>query len=492
MEFSIDIPVNKFNDHLSLDENQGIIFSGRFGIGKTYFLKRYFELNKEKYDVVHLFPVNYSISSNKDIFELVKHDILFELIQKSVTFDQLEIKHIDTIIKYAKENGHHILSPFINLIPGLGKSLYTIYEKLQKLSVEYLEQHEKAQIDDEKEALKYLEAFTLKEGCIYEEDFFTQLICQLVDQLKHNPYENAKETVLVIDDLDRIDPEHIFRILNVLAAHTDLKNRSSKFNFDRIILVCDIDNIRKIFQNRYGADVDFTGYIDKFYSQEIFDFNNADGLSEQVLKLLLTIKQPKKPEHFDFSDQNSLVVKNLAYILTAMINANTLTVRNLKRIVSKTYTPSDFTLRLKTSPGINNNHVDAIIIVDCLLWIFSRNLDQLIEAVKPCEEFVTQYFHERTRLRFCEYALAILDYKQHKFKVSETKLSYHRPNTELVFVYNIESMRGWGNKILCNVDRVVLKPNVNDPIQLSELDYFPMLHDMLKMCRDEKILQGRQ
>ena len=42
----------------------------------------------------------------------------------------------------------------------------------------------------------------------------------LIDQLK----KDGKKTVLIIDDLDRIDPEHIFRLLNVFAAHLDIRD----------------------------------------------------------------------------------------------------------------------------------------------------------------------------------------------------------------------------------------------------------------------------
>ncbi len=82
------------------------------------------------------------------------------------------------------------------------------------------------------------------------------------------------KSVLIIDDLDRIDPEHIFRILNVFSAQVDLENKGKhKLGFDKVILICDIHNIRNIFHHRYGSHTDFSGYIDKFYSTEIFEYN---------------------------------------------------------------------------------------------------------------------------------------------------------------------------------------------------------------------------
>ena len=47
-------------------------------------------------------------------------------------------------------------------------------------------------------------------------------------------------------------------------------------------MVCDITNIRNIFSNRYGQNVDFSGYIDKFYSKEVFEFDNVQNLLDYI------------------------------------------------------------------------------------------------------------------------------------------------------------------------------------------------------------------
>lgn len=71
-----------FDNFLELEGNSRIFFSGRFGIGKTYFLNSFFDINSEKYEVFHLYPVNYQINSNEDILNLIKYDILIELLNK--------------------------------------------------------------------------------------------------------------------------------------------------------------------------------------------------------------------------------------------------------------------------------------------------------------------------------------------------------------------------------------------------------------------------
>jgi len=64
----LEIPTNKpkkeFKKHLSIDNNHRIIFSGVFGIGKTKFLKTYFEDKNKEYNSIFISPVNYSIAKN--------------------------------------------------------------------------------------------------------------------------------------------------------------------------------------------------------------------------------------------------------------------------------------------------------------------------------------------------------------------------------------------------------------------------------------------
>ena len=65
-EFKISIEelFPKFNEHLEIKNNNRILFSGKFGIGKTYFLNEFFENKKEDYDIfiqsglVHIIAVS--------------------------------------------------------------------------------------------------------------------------------------------------------------------------------------------------------------------------------------------------------------------------------------------------------------------------------------------------------------------------------------------------------------------------------------------------
>src|SRR5438046_676330 len=84
---NIKIPIDSlkedFNSYLNIEGNSRMLFSGKFGTGKTYFLKEFFDSHKETYEVFYLYPLNYQISNNEDIIELIKYDILIELLKKN-------------------------------------------------------------------------------------------------------------------------------------------------------------------------------------------------------------------------------------------------------------------------------------------------------------------------------------------------------------------------------------------------------------------------
>ena len=73
----IDDETSRFYNYLSYNER--IMFSAQFGDGKTFFLNHFFDNYKEEIYCVKIYPVNYQVEDNKDIFELIKKDILIQL-----------------------------------------------------------------------------------------------------------------------------------------------------------------------------------------------------------------------------------------------------------------------------------------------------------------------------------------------------------------------------------------------------------------------------
>jgi hypothetical protein len=276
---------NTFFNHFSRSENKRILFSAPFGQGKTTFLNLFFLTQKNKYNCFNLFPTIYSIASNKDILEYMKHDILFQLLSKDLEFDSLDVSNLDILPSFLKNNFIDVILPFLNCIPHIGGNISKVADSLIKLSEKFKTEKDEHTIDDKAKALEFLESFYNKEGSIYDDNFITQLIRQLLQQLKTT---EKKENVLIIDDLDRIDPDHLFRILNVFAVHFEDNNENSidnKFAFDKIILVCDYQNIKDLFTHRYGSNASFSGYLGKFFSSSIYHFDNIEENEKLILSM---------------------------------------------------------------------------------------------------------------------------------------------------------------------------------------------------------------
>lgn len=276
----------KFENHLNIENNNRIVFSGKFGIGKSYFLNEFFKDEKyeKEYFPIFLNPVNYSIASNEDIFELIKFDILFQILNKDViVFEKLNFpkgnlihqyftnKFLEDFVSTSDLIGENFVEENASGSYGILKSLGKLIAKLSELSKRDFEKFEdEIKRNPELEIINSF--FTQQEskiGSFYESNAITQLIYELIKNIEE---ETHKKMTLVIDDLDRIDPEHIFRILNIFSAHDKLGE--NKFGFEKVILVCDINNIKHIYHHFYGENVDFFGYINKFYTSEIYKYSN--------------------------------------------------------------------------------------------------------------------------------------------------------------------------------------------------------------------------
>ena len=87
----IDKAIREFLLHL--DVNPRTIFSSKFGDGKSYFFDEFTkdEQVKKHYEFITIYPVNYQVVSNADIFNLIKRDILFQLMVKKMISDQIVI-----------------------------------------------------------------------------------------------------------------------------------------------------------------------------------------------------------------------------------------------------------------------------------------------------------------------------------------------------------------------------------------------------------------
>jgi hypothetical protein len=290
-----DCPIKEFKSHLEKEMNQRIVFSGKYGSGKTTFLNSFFEsenqkkyLESDKYDAYHLFPINYSIANNEDIIKYIKYDLIIQLLQKAASIEEISLEFIRTLPEFIKKNLHKVAAIIVSMVPVIGKDISESYEKIDALKEKFLTYHDKANESSGDVMIKYLDQLQNQSGSIYENDVITKIISNTIK--KH-----GKKAVLIVDDLDRLDPEHVFRILNVFAAHFDDKHTNgtnNKFGFEKIILVCDFKNIRRLFHYKYGEEVDFMGYVDKFYSSDVYHFDNNSAVVNIIKDVFNSIRYP--------------------------------------------------------------------------------------------------------------------------------------------------------------------------------------------------------
>ena len=78
----LDGAIKDFKKHLK--SHPRTILSARFGDGKSFFLAAAQKELKRWYSFLTIYPVNYQVAENQDIFEYIKRDILFQLYERGM------------------------------------------------------------------------------------------------------------------------------------------------------------------------------------------------------------------------------------------------------------------------------------------------------------------------------------------------------------------------------------------------------------------------
>lgn len=253
-----------------LQQENVVFFTGKFGSGKTSFLQQFFRERQEQYHVVSLHLVDYQMYSDEEIVDLIKYDVLTALLK----YDGPKKAEQDA---QKQEEWRELLLG--TLIWGWIKSAVESVPFLSQLSKQYneLEVLAKEYGSYQKDSLKHKEKKLVEELQNRISNLHRTTHGKEYGFLARKLREQTgteRQSVLVIDDLDGLDPTHIFRILNILTAHGIRQEKDgggNVFCFDKVILVGDINNIEKIFHHQYGDDSDFAGYIDKF-TAKTYDF----------------------------------------------------------------------------------------------------------------------------------------------------------------------------------------------------------------------------
>ncbi|KAA9340734.1 hypothetical protein F0P94_04720 [Adhaeribacter soli] len=437
----IDGPAKDFATHLVQEGNDRIIFSARYGTGKTTFLNSFFKDQDrhcstfKRYNVIHLSPVNYSVATNEDIFKYIKFDILCKLVlnYKEIIIDNEKV--VGSIIPLLKgfsvENLTQLLSPLFILASkvskfeaeGPGAKLTIGLMELAKKLYEHVKAERKGKKTNQTQIQTFINTLTEQEGSIYEENFYTNLIRQFLVELKAEKRdEKIKENILIIDDLDRIDPHHIFRIFNVFAAHLEnytWEKYPNKFGFDKIIFVCDINNIKSIYDHIYGSGVDFRGYINKFYARNIFNFNIEKYLLKILNEIIYSISiESDTRGSTEFFNYHSDLRTELTELLLPFLQTHLITLRDLLKFKKINLSSREVTFEKNNSPSpiqARSEEIIGISIIEYLATIFG-SLKNFEDAIENLHSIPNQSLYSY-KGNIDGFILIIVSYSSHKFKI---------------------------------------------------------------------------
>ena len=298
----IDDAIDDFFNHMKA--NPRTVLSSKFGDGKSFFLEK-FKKNKdvmEHFAILSIYPVNYQVASNEDIFKLIKRDILYQLMLNEMISNNVIIPKDIVLWFYLQNNKYSLVADLMEHLSSIGIANENISPIITSIKSIKLFKDVKQKVDDF--AHKYSDEQLLDDflksadsKTIYEEDVITAIIKRAIKDYKNRTH---KEVVLIVEDLDRIDPAHLFRILNVFSAHMDYCYKcfekptptsliGNKFELDNIVLVADFSNIRKIFKHFYGEETDFNGYIGKFLSSKPFSYSLREERYKYIYNRLSSI-----------------------------------------------------------------------------------------------------------------------------------------------------------------------------------------------------------
>ncbi|MGL4581912.1 MAG: P-loop NTPase fold protein, partial [Flavobacterium sp.] len=178
-----DSIITEFKEHLDLEFNQRILFTAPFGAGKSTFIDDFKTAHKDEYRFIRLYPVNYAVSANEDIFELIKFDILYELMAHHNKEIALVKEDFDFWLRMSMfmQNKADLMPLFLFVLSQqekIGKSAAVFIGAVEKiltpLKKGFKEYSEQIKIDELADITKFLSSFKDKKGNPYEKDATSQ------------------------------------------------------------------------------------------------------------------------------------------------------------------------------------------------------------------------------------------------------------------------------------------------------------------------------
>ena len=447
------------------EANSRCVLSAPFGEGKSFFLNEFIKKKSSDYDFITLYPTGYQICDNKDVFEYIKRDILLALLALEPGFlDALDKTNAAIIWDSISECREDIVSclPEINIgvhgTAGVTISTANIVNTVCKVVAKC----KKKRRFGGNPIKDYFDSFEHNKGSLYEFNPISNMISSLIAARKKGSESSSpRKVVLVIEDLDRMDPEHIFRILNVFSAHfgDDLDEDFSrnKFGFDKILLLCDYNNIKNIYHHLYGADADFCGYMSKFVAKGVFQYSLRSRVKEYMVSLLPRNLKENFPTIIGvvtdkiFDKNGSLRNENLRTIKTKFLEFK-------KSIIVDNF----YFVQPNIGAFIKTDRIELI-----NLWALSRMFDIDLSAL--LEQSAKQYSgHELYRL--CWPFIIVKDNKLPTFQPI-----YYTENSE-------ECLNGHREFIVEHKDLEITNIRHDNYYRQIAESYLKEVYDFIKQC----------
>ena len=447
------------------EANSRCVLSAPFGEGKSFFLNEFIKKKSSDYDFITLYPTGYQICENKDVFEYIKRDILLALLALEPGFlDALDKTNAAIIWDSISECREDIVSclPEINIGVHGTADVTISTANIVNTVCKVVAKCKKKRRFGGNPIKDYFDSFEHNKGSLYEFNPISNMISSLIAARKKGSESSSpRKVVLVIEDLDRMDPEHIFRILNVFSAHfgDDLDEDFSrnKFGFDKILLLCDYNNIKNIYHHLYGADADFCGYMSKFVAKGVFQYSLRSRVKEYMVSLL-----PRNLKE-NFPTIIGVVTDKIFDINGSLRNENLRTIKTKFLEFKKSIIVDNFYF---VQPNIGAFiKTDRIELIN--LWALSRMFDIDLSAL--LEQSAKQYSgHELYRL--CWPFIIVKDNKLPTFQPI-----YYTENSE-------ECLNGHREFIVEHKDLEITNIRHDNYYRQIAESYLKEVYDFIKQC----------
>lgn len=398
-----------------------MLFSGKFGSGKTYFLNHYFEQekNKSKYLKIYTQPSAYYHAADGDVLGYLKYDILACLLQQTdlEEFQGEELGTFGLLLEMMKEKG--LVGPSLMAIAILSlffagpasafgalqisKLITTSYEggEFYSKARKRLEEEKASRNADGNTRFQEYQALLAKQkDSLFEESAINDLITAL---LKHHQTKVRKDkdgkhlppiqAVLIVDDLDRMLPDACLGFLNMLSTHVQPSNAKgvkddwkNLYSFDKVIVVGDLTNIEAFIRLTYGENFDRTGYIEKIIGGCVFSYDASKKLKDLLLKVVVY------PFIIRDLGENVSIPKGyresfepaFEYIFSLLVSAHVFTTRDVLRVAQldiRTLIDEPKVFHIKNGKFLNSNN-SYLVFVAGILSLFYGDYSKAVAALK--------------------------------------------------------------------------------------------------------------